>query len=97
MKKLHIKASVPVIFIKERESFIAYSPAVDLSSCGRSRIEAKNNFKEALSLFFEECISMGTLYEVLESCGWVLKDKKEWFPPVLVGKDNIKVPIAAVD
>ena len=67
MSKVHVKANVQVLFMKEEKSFIAYSPAIDLSSCGRTMVEAKKNFEEALDIFFRECISRGTLNEVLES------------------------------
>jgi len=66
--------------MKEEKSFIAYSPAIDLSSCGRTVLEAKANFEEALGIFIEECLSMGTLKEVLESCGWTKTRKNGWFP-----------------
>ena len=55
LKKVHIKSKIPVLFMKEEKSFIAYSPVIDLSSCGRTMLEAKNNFEEALEIFFEEC------------------------------------------
>jgi len=66
---LEIKGTVPLCFMKEKKSFIAFSPALDLSTCGRTFEEAKTNFTEALDIFFEECIKMGTLNDVLESCG----------------------------
>jgi predicted RNase H-like HicB family nuclease len=96
MKKIRVEAKVPVLFMKEEKSFIAYSPVVDLSSCGRTMLEAKKNFEEALDIFFEECVSMGTLKEVLESCGWVKIKNKGWYPPVVVGEDRVDIPYAAM-
>jgi hypothetical protein len=91
MAKTKIKAAIPLIFMKEKKTFIAYSPALDLSSCGRTFEEAKNNFIEALRIFYEECISMGTLNEVLESCGWERINKK-WSPPSFISEEHIELP-----
>jgi len=87
-----IKSKIPVCFLKEKNSFVAYSPAVDLSTCGRTLEEAKKNFVEAFDLFIEECIDMGTLGEVLESCGWIKVNRKKWKPPVIVGDDRVEIP-----
>ncbi len=96
MKKIRVETMIPVLYFIEGKSFIAYSPAVDLSSCGRTRDEAKKNFQEAYNIFIEECISMGTLTEVLESCGWVKRNKKSWLPPAYVGEESMSVPLNAV-
>jgi hypothetical protein len=87
-----IASQIPVIFLKEKDSFIAYSPAVDLTTYGKSLEEAKKNFEEAFSLFVSECIDMGTLDEVLESCGWVKIKNKKWEPPIYIGNDDVKIP-----
>jgi len=79
MQKFEIDGTVPLCFLKEKNSFIAFSPALDLSTCGRTFEEAKRNFAEALEIFFEECLKMGTLKDVLESCGWI-KRKTGWVP-----------------
>ena len=72
IKKVEV-SSIPVFFLKERTSFVAYSPVVDVTTCGRTLEEAKTNFTEALDIFFEECTAMGTLEKVLESLGWEKK------------------------
>jgi len=95
MGKTKIKGTLPLCFIKEGKSFIAFSPALDLSTCGRTFEEAKKNFIEALELFFEECVSMGTLNEVLESCGWKKGRNKEWTPPAYIGEERIEFPHVA--
>jgi predicted RNase H-like HicB family nuclease len=43
-------------FTKEKESYVAFSPALDLSTCGQTIEEARKNFAEVLETFFEECI-----------------------------------------
>jgi predicted RNase H-like HicB family nuclease len=91
--KIQIPASIPVFFLRERDSFVGYSPVLDLSTCGRTLEEARANFSEALDIFFEECTAMGTLEKVLESLGWEKKrGSKQWLPPVQVHEETIKLP-----
>lgn len=68
MQKIKISGTIPLCFMKEKKSFIAFSPALDLSTCGRTFEEAKKNFAEALEIFIEECLKMGTLGKVLGLC-----------------------------
>ena len=68
MRKVRINSTIPLCFLKENKTFIAFAPALDLSTCGRTFEEAKKNFAEALEIFFEECLKMGTLGKVLELC-----------------------------
>ena len=41
------------IIEKENEGYVALCPEVDVASQGNTIIEARNNLKEALELFFE--------------------------------------------
>ena len=91
-KKIKISGTIPLCFMKEKKSFIAFSPALDLSTCGKTFEQAKKNFSEALEIFFEECLAMGTLKEVLESCGWEKDPKNGWEPPSYIGEDRIELP-----
>jgi len=88
-----IQYSLPVIVMKEGDSFISYSPALDLSTVGESFDEAKKRFEEAVGIFFEEIIKMGTVDQALTELGWQKQDK-EYFPPVIVGSQtqNFTVP-----
>jgi predicted RNase H-like HicB family nuclease len=68
MKHLkHITASLSVTFFKERDQFVAFSPALDLSTCGKTFQEARERFAEAADLFIEETVKMGTSEEVLQT------------------------------
>lgn len=69
-KPMRLEGNVPVIFFKEGRQFVAYSFALDLSTCGTTIAKAEASFKEAMRLFFEELISMGTLEPVLKGLGW---------------------------
>ncbi|HUC01572.1 MAG TPA: hypothetical protein VMA75_01550 [Candidatus Paceibacterota bacterium] len=96
MKKLLTEANLPVIFFKERGQFVAYTPALDLSTAGKTLGQAEKHFKEAVGLFFEECHKMGTLDAVLRDLGWE-KSRTGWVSPVAVvqGSRTISVPLPA--
>jgi len=49
-----------MIVFREGESYVAYCPELDVSSCGREVDEARANLKTAVRLFLEEMEKMGT-------------------------------------
>ena len=55
----------------EFTAFVAYSPQLDVSSCGETRQQARRNLLEAVRLFLEEAGKMGTLEQILEEAGFV--------------------------
>jgi len=77
MKKFNFK--IPVTIFKEGNMFVAYTPALDLSTSGKTFAQVKERFAEAITVFFEEIEKMGTKDEVLSSLGWQ-KTKQEWRP-----------------
>jgi len=90
-----IQGEIPVIFFEEGGKFVAYSPALDLSSCGESLEEAKKRFGEAAAIFLREVSEMGTLDEVLAECGWhKASPGQRWVPPVYLGhlQEKVKIP-----
>jgi predicted RNase H-like HicB family nuclease len=82
-KTSKINFSLPVTILKEDGAFIAYSPAIDVSTVGESFEEAQNRFKEMAEIFFEELIEKGTLEKALTELGWRRKNKN-LKPPVVV-------------
>ncbi len=62
--------NLPVTILKEGKNYVAYTPALDLSSCGKTLKEAEKMFAESVQLFFEELDRMGTTHEVLTQLGW---------------------------
>lgn len=86
MGKLLIKFNLPVSIIKEGKKYVAYTPALDLSTSGCSKEEAKKHFEETVDLFFEELLKKGTIDEVLRGLGW---EKREavWNPPTVISND----------
>lgn len=97
MRKKIVAENIPVFFIQEGKNFVAYSPAVDLSTCGKTIEQAQKRFHEAFELFIEELIRMGTLDEVLQEHGWKLLSgtNPHWAPPRVIGHfdELIKLPI----
>ena len=66
----NIQLRLPFIIEKEGDIFVASCPVLDVFSQGFSHEEALKNLNEALVLFVETCFDMGTLDEVLKSCGF---------------------------
>jgi predicted RNase H-like HicB family nuclease len=54
---------------KEGETYVAYVPELDLSSCGATDEEARRNIRDAVRGFLETSTEMGTLAEILEEAG----------------------------
>lgn len=93
------KLTLSVAFYREGNKFIAYSPALDLSTCGDTQEQAKKRFEECLHLFLKETDKMGTFEDVLLECGWKKVDhpEKHWQPPVFVGQieEEVRLPCPA--
>lgn len=83
MRAAGLMVNLTVNVFQEGTQWVAYSPALDLSTCGDSIKEAQRNFAEAVDLFLEECRRKGTLETVLKACGWVRtsKPKPHYEPP----------------
>jgi hypothetical protein len=83
--------------MKEKGRYIAYTPALELSSTGTTPARAQENFSEALDLFFDELLAHGSLDQALRDLGWQKIDR-HWQPPVEVTKVtsvDFNVPAAA--
>ena len=95
MKKFtHIQLMVSIL--KHGVRYIAYSPALDLSTSGRSHKEAKRRFTEAAFLLMEELDKAGTVHDVLTELGWT-REQKQWAPPQVIsqGMVDFRMPVAA--
>ncbi|HEV7424631.1 MAG TPA: hypothetical protein VGO21_05625 [Candidatus Paceibacterota bacterium] len=66
MKKLKMQVTnLPITIFKEGKSYVAYSPALDLSTSASTYKKAQARFSEIVKIFFEELGEMGTLDSVL--------------------------------
>jgi predicted RNase H-like HicB family nuclease len=79
-KEYKASVSLGVQFVKEGNAFVAYCPALDISTQGETLAEAQKMFGELVRVYIDELIDMGTLDEVLLSCGWK-NQKNRWIPP----------------
>ena len=67
-----------VNFIKEGITFVAYAPALDLSTSGKTEAQAKKRFEEIVRMFFEDLVQKNTLAEVLTDLGWKANKRHAW-------------------
>jgi len=75
------------IIFKEGETFIAYCPKLDVSSCGNTIDVARKNLKTAVRLFIEEAEKMGTIEEILRESGYEKTDLDRWITPRVVATE----------
>lgn len=91
MAKIRADFKLSVTFLKEGKQFIAYSPALDLSTCGKTLEEARRRFAEASLLLLQELHRRGSTEEVLTGLGWK-KGRESFTPPLVVGQEIHLVP-----
>lgn len=68
---------------KEGNRYVAHVPKLDVSSCGATDEEARQNIQDAVRGFVETSRDMGTLTEILEEAGYV-RDRETWRAPEFV-------------
>lgn len=88
------EVNLPVSILREGKSYVAYTPALDLSTSGSSYNEVKRRFGEIVNIFFEELINKGTLEEVLYDLGWQ-KIQRQWKPPIVIAQESQPISVAA--
>lgn len=70
-KKINIQ--IDVIFFKEDNQVIAFSPALELSTYGENLRDAKESFRTVFRLYLEETERKGTLIDDLLEHGWTIQ------------------------
>ncbi len=87
-----------VNFIRDQKQVIAYSPALDISTVGKSEPHAKKRFQELVHIFLKDISERNVVDEVLTELGWkkisTLNRKSEWIPPKVHSVD-LQVPMFA--
>ena len=94
LKRTTIKANIPVIYLKEGEAFMCYSPAFDLTAHGDSFEDAERSFARTLKLFIEQVSKKDTWEAVLREYGWE-KIRHAWNPPRIIGQESkaVEIPV----
>ncbi len=80
-----------MIVLEEDETYVAYCPELDVSSCGNSINHAKEMLKTAVRLFVEEAEEMGTLEDILEESRYKRDESGRWLPPKLVATESVSL------
>lgn len=82
--QLMLPLTVKIIEDKSSEDapFVAYTPELDVASCGSTEGKARENLHEAVEILLEEINKKGDLAAFLEESGFQ-KINKTWIPPVV--------------
>jgi predicted RNase H-like HicB family nuclease len=78
-----------VLVFKEEETYVAYCPELDISSCGSDVQQAKEMLKTAVRLFVEEAERMGTLEDILDESRYKKDPTGRWTPPKIVATELV--------
>lgn len=74
-KENYVQVQVDVLLFEEHGSFVAYCPALELSSYGDDAEDAKKAFDGAMKIFIKETTQKGSLEKYLLKLGWQLQQK----------------------
>jgi len=75
------------IIFQEGQTYVAYCPELDVSSCGQDVDHARRNLKTAVRLFVEEAQKLGTLDEILREAGYHRDAQGKWQSPRIVATE----------
>jgi hypothetical protein len=90
-KTASFKVNIPVSILREDKRYVAYTPALDLSTSGKTYKEVQKRFTEIVSIFMEEIVKKGTVDEILSGLGWKKiksENKINWISPVVVSQNT---------
>lgn len=77
---------------KEGNTYVAYVPELDLSSCGVTSDDARKNIRDAVAGFLESSAAKGTLNLALEEAGYQ-RNGDSWQSPEFVALEHGKVTV----
>lgn len=80
-----VNVNIEVVLFEEDGMWVAYCPALELSSYGDDENDAKQAFEEAMAIFLSETDRKGTLERYLLKLGWQLQQKPKpvYNPPAI--------------
>jgi predicted RNase H-like HicB family nuclease len=59
-----LQVNLPVSILREGKQFIAYTPALDLSTSGKTYEEVRRRFREIVEIFLEEVTKKSAIPEI---------------------------------
>jgi predicted RNase H-like HicB family nuclease len=68
---------------REGRTYVAYTPELDVSSCGPTLARAKLALREAVTLFLEDAAARGVLQQILAEAGFERRGTSYRFRRVL--------------
>ena len=80
-----------MVVFKEGEAYVSYAPELDVSSCGDTLHESRENLKTAVRLFLEEAEKMGTLEEILAEAGYQRAEGGKWNGPRMIATETVEM------
>jgi len=84
--------SFDVHIFKEGDTYVAYVPALDVSSCGATDDEARRNIRDAVRGFLASSADLGTLDEILKEAGYE-REGSRWRAPEFVSVDRLTMTL----
>jgi hypothetical protein len=84
--------SFDVNIFQDGETYVSYSPALDVSSCGATGDDARRNIRDAVRGFLAASADMGTLDEILREAGYE-REGETWRAPEFVSMDRLTMSI----
>ena len=81
-----------MVVSKHGKRFVAYSPALDISTSGKTEKDVKKRFLEMVNIFLEEIFEAKTADSVLGELGWK-KVQKNWVPPKIISSPYVSLNI----
>jgi len=87
--RVEMSFRLPYVLTAKRRWILASCPVLDVHSQGGSEAAATENLREALYLFLEGCIKMGTLEHVLRESGSRIAEQQ----PSAGGEPTIEVTL----
>lgn len=72
-----LNVTLDVYLFMDDNTFVAYSPALDLSGYGTSEQEAKESFSVVMREYIQYALSHKTLVKDLRAHGWRVKSVKQ--------------------
>jgi len=78
-------------FLREGNTIVAYCPELDVSSCGATVEQARDNLRTAIRLFLEESAHLGTLDDILIEAGYDLSQETLASPVIAISSQVLSL------